>query len=44
MSHEIEVRIVCNRACSIAHVEADINWKTSADVRAAILELFEKGS
>jgi anti-anti-sigma factor len=44
MSHEVEVRIVCNRACSMVHVEGDINWKISPDVRAAILELFERGS
>ncbi len=44
MSHEIEVRMFCNRPCSIVHVEGDINWKTSPDVRAAILELFERGS
>ena len=44
MSHEIEVRIVCNGACSTVHLEGDINWRTSPGVRAAILELFERGS
>ncbi len=44
MSHEIEVRMFCNRPCSIVHAEGDISWKTSPDVRAAILELFERGS
>ncbi len=44
MSQEIEVRIVCNGACSTVHLEGDINWRTSPGVRAAILELFERGS
>jgi anti-anti-sigma factor len=42
MSHEIAVRIVNNGACSRVQVRGDINWKTSLDVRAALLELFEK--
>ena len=44
MSNEIEVRIVCNGVSSMVHLEGDINWKTSPDVRAAILGLFERGS
>jgi anti-anti-sigma factor len=43
MSHDIEVSIVCKGAYSVVHVEGDINWKTSPDVRTAILELLEKG-
>jgi anti-anti-sigma factor len=43
MFHDIEVSIVCNGAYSVVHVEGDINWKTSPDVRTAILELLEKG-
>jgi anti-anti-sigma factor len=43
MSRDIQVNIVCNQACSVVHVEGDINWKTSPDVRTAILELLEKG-
>jgi len=42
MSYEIEIRPVNNGGLQGVHVEGDINWKTSLDVRATLMELFEK--
>ncbi len=41
---EIEIDIVRHGGCSVVHVYGDINWKTSPELRAAILDLIEKRS
>ena len=44
MSREIELQVTCNGSYSVVQVEGDINRKTSSEVRAAILDLLQKGS
>ena len=41
---EMEIDIVRHGGCSVVHVHGDINWKTSPELRAAILDLIEKRS
>ena len=41
---EIEIDIVPHSGCSVVHVRGDINWRTSPELRAAILDLVEKRS
>ena len=43
MSPEIEVRVVRTGSNSVVYLDGNINGKTSHEVRAAILELLEKG-
>jgi len=42
MGKDIEINIDRNGACSVVHVEGDIDLKTSPELRAAILDLYEK--
>ncbi|MBI3695547.1 MAG: STAS domain-containing protein [Acidobacteria bacterium] len=42
MSKDLELNIVRNGACSVIEIQGDIDLKTSPQVRAAILDLFEK--
>ena len=42
MPKDLEINIVRNGACSVVHVQGDIDMKTSPEVRAAILDLYEK--
>jgi len=42
MAKDLEINIVRNGACSVVHIEGDIDLKTSPDLRAAILDLYEK--
>ena len=42
MAKDIEINIVRNGACSVVHVEGDIDLKTSPELRGAILDLYEK--
>src|SRR2546426_671607 len=39
---ELDINIVRNGACSVVHVEGDIDLKSSPDLRAAIIDLYEK--
>ena len=41
MAKDIEIDIDRNGACSVVHVQGDIDMKTSPEVRAAILDLFD---
>ncbi len=42
MAKDLEIDIARNGACSVVHVKGDIDLKTSPELRAAILDLFEK--
>ena len=42
MAKDIDINIVRNGACSVVHVEGDIDLKSSPELRAAIMDLFEK--
>jgi anti-sigma B factor antagonist len=42
MPKDIDINIVRNGACSVVHVDGDIDLKTSPELRAAILDLYEK--
>jgi len=33
------IQIDSDHACSVVHVDGDINWETSSEVRTAILEV-----
>jgi anti-anti-sigma factor len=39
MPHGVGIQIDGNRTCSVVHVDGDIDWKTSTEVRTAILEV-----
>jgi anti-sigma B factor antagonist len=41
MAKDLDINIVRNGACSVVHVQGDIDLKTSPEVRSAILDLFE---
>ncbi len=41
---EIEIDTVRRGGCSVVHVCGDINWKTSPELRAVILDLIERRS
>jgi len=41
MAKDIAINIVRNGACSVVHVEGDIDLKTSPELRSAILDLYE---
>ena len=38
MPHGVDIQVDGNSTCSVVHVDGDINWKTSTQVRTAILE------
>ena len=42
MSKDLELNIVRNGACSVIEIQGDIDLKSSPQLRAAILDLFEK--
>ncbi|MGH9783236.1 MAG: STAS domain-containing protein, partial [Terriglobia bacterium] len=42
MPRDIDISIVRQGRCSVAHVEGDINWHNSGQVLAAILGLFDR--
>ena len=42
MANDIDINIVRNGACSVVHVKGDIDLKSSHELRAAILDLYEK--
>ena len=42
MANDIDINIVRNGACSVVHVKGDIDLKSSPELRAAILDLYEK--
>ena len=42
MAKDIEINIVRNGACSVVHIDGDIDLNTSPEVRAAVLDLYEK--
>ena len=39
---DIDINIVRNGPCSVVHVEGDIDLKSSPELRAAVLDLYEK--
>ena len=41
MAKDIDINIVRNGACSVVHIQGDIDLHTSPTVRATILDLFE---
>lgn len=41
MAKDIDINIVRSGACSVVHVVGDIDLKTSPELRAAVLDLFE---
>ena len=42
MTKDLELNIVRNGACSVIEIQGDIDLKSSPQLRAAILDLFEK--
>jgi anti-sigma B factor antagonist len=42
MSGELDINIVRNGTCSVVQVSGDIDLKSSPELRATILDLFEK--
>src|SRR5712692_3128523 len=42
MAKDLEIDIDRNGACSVVHIQGDIDLKTSPEVRSAIIDLFEK--
>ena len=42
MAKDIDINIVRNGACSVVHVEGDIDLKSSPELRAAIMDLYDK--
>ena len=42
MTKDLELNIVRNGACSVIEITGDIDLKTSPQLRAAILDLYEK--
>lgn len=42
MAKDIDIDIVRSGACSVVHIKGDIDLRTSPEVRAAILDLYEK--
>ena len=41
MHRDISISVADYGARSVVHVAGDVNWKTSPDVRTALLDLFE---
>ncbi len=41
MHHEISISVADYGARSVVHVTGDVNWRTSPEVRTALLDLFE---
>ncbi len=42
MSEDISIDIVRKGTFSVVHLQGDIHWRSAPEVRAAILDLFEK--
>ena len=42
MAKDLEINIVRNGACSVVHIQGDIDLKSSPELRSAIFDLFEK--
>jgi anti-sigma B factor antagonist len=41
MAKDLEINIVRNGACSVVHIQGDIDLRSSPELRSAVLDLFE---
>jgi anti-anti-sigma factor len=39
MPHNVGIQVDSDNTCSVVHVDGDIDWETSSQVRTAILEV-----